>query len=319
MVELPHSFIFDIRSIPPFDFELTVKKPAGWSLFTPFEVYEEGTMWTATDLEGVLAGLKLVSEGTVERPGVGVELFLEESPGPDRLLNMKRMLAHDLGADYDLAAFYHFGKKDPILRHAVEDLKGMHSTSQSTIFPDALLSILLQMTNIKRSSQMMDCLLSRYGELAKFDGKQVFGWPRPERVARLEAAQMAAECKFGYRAKRIANLARRFAREGFPSFEELEKLGAEEAKRLLLELPGIGDYSADIINPHGGFPIDTWSADVFGQLFFGERAKEGKKGIDRIKKEGLRRWGKWSWLAFFYVVQDLGNLSRRLDMDLRLV
>jgi hypothetical protein len=88
---------------------------------------------------------------------------------------------------------------------------------------------------------------------------------------------------------------------------------------MLLELPGIGDYSADIINPHGGFPIDVWSADVFGLLLFGKEPTDKNKEIPLIKKEGMRRWGKWSWMAFYYVVQDLENLSDRLGVKLRLI
>jgi hypothetical protein len=38
-----------------------------------------------------------------------------------------------------------------------------------------------------------------------------------------------------------------------------------------------------------------------------------------VKQEGIRRWGKWSWMAFFYVAQDLQNLSKRLGVQLRLV
>ncbi|HTY46861.1 MAG TPA: hypothetical protein VMB46_04255, partial [Methanomassiliicoccales archaeon] len=104
----------------------------------------------------------------------------------------------------------------------------------------------------------------------------------------------------------------------FPPMEELEKMTPEQVKDMLLELPGIGDYSADIINPHGGFPIDVWSGDIFGMLFFGKEPEHVKKELDRVKQEGIRRWGKWSWHAFFYVVQDLESLSKKLGMQLRL-
>jgi 3-methyladenine DNA glycosylase/8-oxoguanine DNA glycosylase len=113
-------------------------------------------------------------------------------------------------------------------------------------------------------------------------------------------------------------LAQRIDSKGFPTTEQLERLAPEESKKLLLGLPGIGPYSADIIDPHGGFPIDVWSADVFGLLFFGEEPKDKRADIERIRREGLRRWGKWSWMAFFYVVQDLENLARRLGVKLRL-
>ena len=99
---------------------------------------------------------------------------------------------------------------------------------------------------------------------------------------------------------------------------ELEKLSAEDAKKKLLELPGVGDYSAHIINPQGGFQIDVWSAEVFGKLFFGKEPIDNRQAVKGVKSEGIRRWGKWSWMAFFYIVQDLENLSKRLSVKLRL-
>jgi 3-methyladenine DNA glycosylase/8-oxoguanine DNA glycosylase len=105
---------------------------------------------------------------------------------------------------------------------------------------------------------------------------------------------------------------------GGPTMDELRKLTREDAKRELMELPGIGDYSADIINRPGGFPIDVWSAAVFGKLFYGKEPENNRKAVERVKKEGIHRWGQWSWMAFFYVVQDLENLSRKLSTPLRL-
>lgn len=317
MVKLSHSFEYEIEPIPPYNFELTVRKPAGWPLFTPFEVYEKGIVWTATHLGGVLVGIKLTSSGTTEQPGINAELFLKKEPKTEQLIKIKQSLVHDLGADGELAEFYKLARSDSILKLVIEDLYGMHSTSSSTIFPDALLAILLQMTTFKRSDEMMSCLITKYGEVAQFDGQEVRVWPLPKAIAKHDATELAKACNLGYRAKFVAYLARKLESEKFPTTEELEKLTTEEAKGRLLELPGIGDYSADIINPHGGFPIDAWSVDVFGKLFYGEEPKDRRKAIDGVKKEGLRRWGEWSWMAFFYVVQDLDNLSRKLNIELR--
>ena len=129
---------------------------------------------------------------------------------------------------------------------------------------------------------------------------------------------MASGCKLGYRAKRISELARKIEREGFPTTEEIERISPEKAKELLLELPGIGDYSADIINPHGGFPIDVWSVEVFAKLFYGREPRNNREDVEKVKREGLRRWGKWAWMAFFYTVQDLENLSRKMGISLRI-
>ena len=174
------------------------------------------------------------------------------------------------------------------------------------------------MAPLKRSNEMMASFISVYGETAEFDGRRIKVWPTPKRMSGVPAQELARRCKVGYRAKSIVKLAKRLSVGDFPTTEMLEDMEPEKAKELLLELPGIGDYSADMINPHGGFPIDVWSAEVFGKLFFGKEPRNNREAVERVKREGLRRWGRWSWMAFFYVVQDLENLSRRLGISIRL-
>ncbi len=318
LLKLLPSFTSEIIPERPYSFELTVRKPAGWAMFTPSEIFAEGTLWTATHIDDRLVGIKLHSKGTVDEPWVIAEIFLEKKPNASQLRSINRSVTRSIGATEDLTEFYAMAESDDILKHVVTDLRGMHNTMASTIFPDAVLAITLQMTTITRSNQMMDCLLRTYGDVAEFDGKTVYTWPRPDSLASLAPEVLARTCNMGYRAKHLVRLAKKIESEGFPNIEELESLTPMEAKKLLLELPGIGDYSADIINPHGGFPIDVWSADVFGQLLFGKEPADKDKEIQLIKNEGIRRWGKWSWMAFYYVVQDLENLSDRLGVKLRL-
>ena len=173
------------------------------------------------------------------------------------------------------------------------------------------------MARLQRSNQMMNSIDSRYGEVAEFDGRRLVAHPSAERIAKLDPEKLAKECKLGYRAKYIVGSAKMIA-EGFPDIHQIMSMPSDRAKQVLTELPGIGDYAADIINPHSGFPIDAWSVDVFSALFFGKEPKNARDAIERVKREGIRRWGRWSWMAFFYVAQDLANLSKRLGVLLRL-
>jgi hypothetical protein len=78
---------FEISPLPPFDFRLTVRKPAGWSLFTSAEVYEDETLWTGIRSGARPVGLKIKSQGTLEKPRVLVGVYSgravsgAESPG----------------------------------------------------------------------------------------------------------------------------------------------------------------------------------------------------------------------------------------------
>jgi 3-methyladenine DNA glycosylase/8-oxoguanine DNA glycosylase len=308
---------FELEPAPPFDFRLTVRKPAGWDLFTSEEVYENETLWTGIRFEGRPMGLKIQARGALENPRVFVGVYAgREIPKKDAE-QLVGVLAVCLGARQDLKDFYRFALKDGILKHVVQDLYGMHDTQGASLFNSVILSICLQMARLKRSREMMDAIDRKYGETIEFDGRRVVLQPTAESIAKLDPGVFAKECKLGYRAKYIVASAKMIA-AGFPDMQEIMNMPPDEAKEKLMELPGIGDYAADIINPHAGFPIDAWSVDVFGLLFFGKEPEDRRESIEEVKQEGVRRWGRWSWMAFFYVAQDLKNLSKRLGIQLRL-
>ena len=315
-MELARKSRFAITPTAPFDFKLTVKKPAEWSLFNAGEIYEVGTLWTATRLQGKLLGLKLSSVGTVERPHVDIALFTADRLTDRELTDLKVALATLIGADQDLKDFYDMARKDDILRHTVEDLYGMHDTQTAYLFNSVVLSICLQMAKLDRSMKMMASINRSYGTLVSFDHREILVEPSAERIAKLKPEEFAKKCNLGYRAKYLVGAAKMVAK-GFPEIQQIMSMPPEQAKKKLMELPGVGDYAADIINPHGGFPIDAWSVDVFGRLFFGREPDNAREAIVAVKEEGLRRWGKFAWMAFFYVAQDLNNLSKRLGVQLR--
>jgi 3-methyladenine DNA glycosylase/8-oxoguanine DNA glycosylase len=317
MMKLQRKFRFEIVPVAPFDFRLTVRKPAGWSLFNANEIYEEeGTLWTATWILKRLMGLRLHSLGTIRRPRILVTTFTEAPLSQRERLDARSELETLIGADQDLNEFYEMAEKDDILKHTVRNLYGMHDTQTAYLFNSVALSICLQMAKLDRSTKMMAAISRFYGTNVEFDGKEILVEPSAERIAELTPEGFATKCNLGYRAKYLIGAAKMIAR-GFPDTSEIMRMPPDVAKERLMELPGVGDYAADIINPHGGFPIDAWSVDVFGKLFFGEEPINAREAIEKVKEEGIRRWGEFAWLAFFYVAQDLPNLSRQLGVHLR--
>jgi 3-methyladenine DNA glycosylase/8-oxoguanine DNA glycosylase len=284
-------------------------------LFTSSEIYENDTLWTAIRVDDRPVGLRLGFVGSIDEPRVRVDAYSEMARHVGNQL--KKTLEICLGADQDLKEFYEFARGDPILKHPVRSLYGMHDTQTYSLFNSVILSICLQMARLRRSEEMMEAIDRKYGDEVEFDGKTVRLQPTAKKVASLNPDSFAKECKLGYRAKYLVASAKMIA-AGFPTMMEIIEMEPDKARERLLELPGVGDYAADIIDPHGGFPIDAWSVDVFSVLFFGKLPHDRRKEIEMVKAEGVRRWGKWSWMAFFYVAQDLQNLSKRLGLELRL-
>jgi 3-methyladenine DNA glycosylase/8-oxoguanine DNA glycosylase len=316
-MKLKYTSRFEIVPLAPFNFQLTVKKPAGWSLFNSGEIFHDETLWTATRMQKKLVGLKLHSVGTLTKPRIRVALFTASPLTKTEKEDLKTLLRSLIGAEQDLKEFYNMAREDKILRHVIKDLHGMHDTQSSYLFNSVVLSICLQMARMDRSMKMMEAITRFFGDKAEFDRKTIVVEPSAEKIAKLNPNYFAKKCSLGYRARYIVGAAKKIV-SGFPDTVEIMSMPPDDAREKLMELPGVGDYAADIINPHGGFPIDAWSVDVFGKLFFGKEPENARDAIEAVKKEGLKRWGRFAWMAFFYVAQDLRNLSRRLGIQLRL-
>jgi DNA-3-methyladenine glycosylase II len=305
----------EVEAVPPYSFELTVHKPAGWWWSTPDEVFEDNTCWTATRFKNMLLGLKLRFTGALQKPRIECTMFsnadLSRVEKQQIMLRIKRALR----TEEDLTEFYKLARKDEILSAVVKDLYGMHTVAWPELFPALILAVTLQMAPMKRSNQMMELLIDNFGEQTRFDGKAIRYWPSPEKLSTSTVDELKAKAKLGYRAANLIAIAKAL-QQGFPTMEDFWKMGFEEAKKQLLTLRGIGDYSADIIVPRMGFPIDVWSAKIFNILFFGKEPENPRKAIPVLKQTAEERWGKWSGYAFVYVLNDLPKLSKRIGVDL---
>lgn len=315
MSALKKVYSFDIEAIPPYSFKLTVHKPAGWWWSTPKEIFEKDALWTATRFKRKLMGLKLESSGTLMEPRIRCAVFSDEEiigvEKGDITLRIKRALR----TEEDINEFYEMARKDDILRDVVKDLYGMRTIRWQDLFPALILAVTLQMAPMKRSSQMMDLLIENFGDKIFFDGETVLYWPSPERITQTDIEELKTKVKLGYRAKNLSSIAKTLTRS-FPTMEELSVMPHEEAKKKLLSLRGIGDYSAELVAPNFGFPLDIWSAKIFHVLFFGEETESPREAIQELKKIANERWGKWKGHAFVYVLNDLPEISKRIGFDL---
>ena len=145
------------------------------------------------------------------------------------------MLKRALKTEEDLTGFYKLSQKDRILRDVVEDLYGMHTVGWPELFPALILAVTLQMAPMKRSNQMMDFLMTKYGEEVSFDGKTIRYWPSAQTIASKSPEELKVEAKLGYRAQNLISIAQTLT-QGFPNMDELYGMAPEEARKKLLEL-----------------------------------------------------------------------------------
>jgi len=294
---------FVIRVKEPFSFSLTIKKPAGWNWITPYEVMEQNKFWSTLRLKsGKLLGVKL----TQRKRGIEAIIYSYEEVPEEQANEALNTLKIGLGADVDLNEFYGIAKKDRVLKHVIQDLYGMKPYFASSVFEKALLAICLQMAPIRRSNEMLDCIIDNYGENLNFDEKNLKHWPSPSRLKSVTEKELKEKCKLGYRAKFINELSKV---NQIPDIPELWGKPTEVAIKELTTLPGIGKYSAGVILSKNTFPIDVWSSNIFHKLFFRKAPDKPREVIEKVIEEAEKRYKEWKWEAFAYVLNALPRLE----------
>ncbi|MFQ5710605.1 MAG: DNA-3-methyladenine glycosylase family protein [Candidatus Geothermarchaeales archaeon] len=311
-MELKQVSSFELSAIPPYNFELTVHKPAGWYWLTPYEIYSKGVVWTGARLQsGESVGMKLRSTGSLEEPKVSITLFSGERLSEAEEKEAAMLASDSLSAEEDVSEFNTLAGGHRVLRQALKDLYGMRDTHRPSLFDTAVLAITLQMAPMGRTMQMMTLLYENYGEIIEFDGRRVLLCPTPQKISEVGEGVLRERCKLGFRAGYIKTLSRRLV-ESPLTLEDLKRMSPEEAKRELMSVRGIGEYSAEIITPHPSFPVDIWSAKIFCTLFEIEMDREPREMIPTVKNYAREAFGEWQSYAFTYILNDLENLSEEL-------
>jgi 3-methyladenine DNA glycosylase/8-oxoguanine DNA glycosylase len=301
---------FSLTIPEPFSFRLTVAKPAGWHWSTPGEIFEKGTLWCGVYLEGQPVGLKMSSAKGL----VNTVVYSGSNLSRSDTTKLKTLLNSGLGADEDLTGFYRFARKDRVLSITVKDLYGMRVGRLDDVFGRAILAILLQMAPLSRSNQMMDAVLENYGTKIEFDDKEVILWPRPQDIAGINETELRNKAKLGYRAGRLIQAADYISKHDV-SLLELSRLPEEEALKRLMEIPGIGKYSAGIIYGRTSVPVDVWSVVIMSELVLGRTPQNPRQEVDSISSLLRERWGEWGWMAFLYILNDLEHLSQTFHLS----
>jgi endonuclease-3 len=125
------------------------------------------------------------------------------------------------------------------------------------VFSDPFKNLII--TVLSQNTSEVNCLRAYKGLAAKFE-------IRPEVLARARASEIKEAIRSGglynIKSKRIQELARTVLKEFKGDLTHILALPKEEAKKRLVELPGIGDKTADVLlssrhGYHEVFVIDT--------------------------------------------------------------
>src|SRR5205814_1771085 len=145
-------------------------------------------------------------------------------------------VARYFALDHPLAQIYATFPGDPAMQQALEFCRGLRILRQPA-WECLATFITSSMKQVAHIAQMSHAIRSRYGERLEWQGRAVFAYPDPERVAALSEEDLRA-CGLGYRAKNLLGSARRIA-SGEADLEAITRLEFTDAREALCRLPGV--------------------------------------------------------------------------------
>lgn len=207
-----------------------------------------------------------------------------------------------LGLSFDYADVKKELSADSHLKPCIERGHGIRILRQDP-WETTISFIISANNNIPRIKKIISKLCELYGDKTEFDGKTVFGFPSPERLAKLELDELA-EIRAGFRDKYIHDAAKRIASGEI----DLKKIAAADdavAKTELMKIKGVGSKVADCIllfslGRYSVFPLDVWTKRILAEVYGAE---------EKTLSEFIpARFGKYAGIAqqylyYFYAVE----------------
>ena len=275
----------------PQPFELgVVAKSHGWYSLPPFawdEVREQLSVAFTLDERPVT--LWLAQDGAQLR----AELAVDAVAAGD-VARARAVARWCLRLDEDLSGFYALARDDERLAWA--EARGAGRILRSPEPFDDLIKVLCTTNCAWSNTKAMVERLVAVGPRAP-DGRRAF--PSAAALARRRETFFRDRIRAGYRAPHLRALARAVARGQLDLRSWCDPArSADEVRREILALPGIGPYAAAHLmrlagryDDHG---IDSWCRTRFGEIHGAERG-----GTDTAIARHYARYGPWLGLALW--------------------
>lgn len=279
---------------PPESFNLpAVVRSHGWIQMTPFsETTDHGLSYIIRLSTKRVLQFEVhchISELTVE---CSIPLSVPEQA------ELTSALTWMLDLDQDFSEFYALAQQESKLVKMVERRAGRVLRSP-TLFEDVIRTMLTTNTLWKHTLRMCRELTSRYGA-ALPSNPELHAFPTPESLAEVNETTLREQCRMGYRAPYVNELAQRVASGGL-DLESLKasSLTSPELRKELMSIKGIGGYAAAnllmLLGRYDYLPVDSWALKVVSKEFFA-----GEKITPKQVLSTFEKWGKWQGLAYWF-------------------
>jgi DNA-3-methyladenine glycosylase II len=289
---------YTIFLIPPFRLDLTV-----WALRrTPSNAID---LWDGKRYSRILVRENNLVDVTLEQDESPDKLNLKiktdsDTPSLQEASEIRSILEKILGLRINLSGFYDIASESSRLSALSEKFMGVKPPRFPTVFEAVVNAISCQQISLTVGILLLNRLSAKYG--LPFNEKHAF--PRPQDLIRAQPQDLN-RLGFSHRkAEYILGLARDIV-DGKLDLESLEKLPAQSAIDRLMQIRGIGLWTAEYVLLRGLGRLDIIPADDSG---FRNKIKKWlnlhvSPEPDSIR-EKVSAWAPYSGMIYFLLLLD---------------
>ena len=193
--------------------------------------------------------------------------------------------------------------KDKTTKMAVKKYLGLRLIRQDP-FQCFISFIVSSNSNIQKIKSSLEKISVKFGKKIQFDNKEFYMFPEPKKIANA-TIQEIQNCGVGYRAKFIIDAAK-MVESNQIDFDHLKKANYQDAKEMLLTVPGIGNKVADCIllfslDKLEAFPLDRWMIRILEKYYLEKFELETKsiteKQYNTLHEKIVKHFGPYAGYA----------------------
>jgi len=281
--------VLTISSVGPHDFELCLRIARSFSpeLFQDFSVLR--------------AAVRIQDNPTVlemrqirrDPPALEIRTAL-----PNRAAEVKRIARWIIFADLDLRPFYRIAASHSILGTITKELHGLKPMRPASLFEMLVIAITEQQISLAAAYRIRTRIIERYGD--RVNGLWVF--PTPRRLSESSVAELMT-CGLSQRkAEYVQGIAVKVA-DGLLDLDQLAAMSDEDVRFLLLQVRGLGPWSAEYFLVRGLSRPDRVPADDLGiRSVVGRYLGRGHRLSPQGTLRKLSAFKPYRGLAAFYLL-----------------
>jgi DNA-3-methyladenine glycosylase II len=304
---------FTLRPRPPFRLDLTV-----WALrrraHNVVDRFDDGVWRRVLVIGKSPAGVAVRQTRTGSRPEIEVRISAARPQAVKA--EVAALVTKMLGLERDLSDFYRMARGDARLRELAERLRGMKPVRYATVFEGFANAVACQLVSLSAGMHVLNRITEACGTSGAVDGvaAPMRSFPAAAVIARSNPDALRALGLSRQKGEYLIGLARLALDPRDRDFGSLERLGDDDAIARLLQIRGVGRWTAEYVMLRGFGRINIFPGDDVGgrNKLFEWLGASGAPTYDGVAAM-LERWHPYGGLIYLHLivnaVADAGYLA----------